>query len=634
MLRFARRIGLGLMVGAVLHTVAHAQVRDTTRTKRDTLRGRTDTAVVKRDSLGRIDTSGVRVPVPPRADSMLLRDSLLRRDSARVVRDTIKAPIAQAEAPVMADPSGSFTWDRKDIFSTGALTLQDLLERIPGVTTLRSGWISQPVLGAFLGDPRRLRVFLDGLELEELDPRMREMWDVTQIPLWALDDIRIERGVSEIRVYMRSWRVNRTTPFSRTDVYSGDQSTNLYRGLFGRRYQHGEALQIAGQQYGTDPGRNAQSSDALGVLGRVGIARRKWSADVTLLRNNRNLGTTVTVPAGDSIARLEGTGTELYTRLAWGTTDKGPWVQAIASGLKFTYGGQPRTAVGTAVNTPQLTDTTRFRSQYVFSAGYAAGPWRASVTQRYWAGLFQRIASPSARIGVETDYLTVSLFGEGRGLDTTRRFEAAAVVRPVKFLFLAGAIGSTQSDDDSLALQKFMRVEAGVRVGQLWLTGGVLRRDSTFLLGPTVFLQTTIDTAVGSLHGTFATIRGRIWKALYADIQGIQWSDTGSFYRPKYQTRSELYISTSLLNRFPTGNFHLLASAVHEYRSGSLWPTISGPGEVGGYRVISTLLQFRILSAEVFWNQRNILGERYQQIPGYPLPRLTNVYGVRWEFWN
>ncbi len=414
---------------------------------------------------------------------------------------------------------------------------------------------------------------------------------------------------------------------------SGDQSTNLYRGLFGRRYRRGEVLQVAGQQYGTDPGRNAQSSDALAILGRVGVARRNWSADVTLFRNDQNRGTTITVPAGDSIARLEGTYSNLYARFGWGSTEKGPWVQGIASGAKFAFGGEPRTAVSTP-QTPQRVDTTRFRSQYMLSAGYATGPLRASVTQRYWAGLFQRVASPSARIGVETDYLTVSLFGEGRGLDTTRRMEAAAVGRPLKFVFLAGAIGTTSSEDDSLAQQKFMRAEAGIRVGQVWFTGGVLRRDSTFLLGPTVFLETTIDTAVSSLQGTFATIRGRIWKALYADMQGIRWNDTASFYRPRYQTRSELYISTSLLSRFPTGNFHMLASAVHEYRSGSIWPLISGPAEVGGYRLISTLVQFRILSAEVFWNFRNVLGERYEQIPGYPLPRLTNVYGVRWEFWN
>jgi hypothetical protein len=161
-----------------------------------------------------------------------------------------------------------------------------------------------------------------------------------------------------------------------------------------------------------------------------------------------------------------------------------------------------------------------------------------------------------------------------------------------------------------------------------------MRRDAVLLDAPTIFRSRTAPVIESGAQAVFANIRGRLWKALYADVQGIQWSDTGSFYRPKYQTRSELYISTSMLERFPSGNFHFLASVVHEYRSSSLWPDSTAIVRSTGYRTVSTLLQVRILTAEVFWNQRNILGERYVQIPGYRLPRLSNIYGVRWEFWN
>jgi len=171
-------------------------------------------------------------------------------------------------------------------------------------------------------------------------------------------------------------------------------------------------------------------------------------------------------------------------------------------------------------------------------------------------------------------------------------------------------------------------------VRDVWLTGGVLARPAVTLRAPTIFYSSLVDTAEAAAQGVFATVRGRVWKAVYVDAQAIQWADTGSFYRPKYQTRSELYVSTSLIDRFPSGNFHLLASAAHEYRSGSAVPLLAGPLDTHGYRMISTLLQVRILSAEVFWNFRNVLGERYAQVAGYPLPRLTNIYGVRWEFWN
>jgi len=623
------------MAGAVLSSVLGAQARDTTRTKRDTVRGRGDTATAKPDTGAKRDTTrDVRVRVPAGPDSLLRRDSLLHRDSVRAQnppRDTIKAPLVNAEAPVLADPTGSFVWDRRDLYSTGALTVADLLERIPGVTTLRSGWISQPVVGAFLGDPGRVRIFLDGLEMEELDPRMERTWDLTQIPIWALDDIRVERAASEVRIYMRSWRVDRTTPYTRTDVYTGDQATNLYRGYFGRRYNHGELLQAAGQQYGTDPGRNAASSDQLAVLLRTGVARKRWSADVMLLRGDRNRGLTVTSPTSDSIAAVESTRSDLYARLGWGRSDSGLWAQAIADGSKYTYGGK-KSSGNTGV---AIVDTTRFRSQYALSAGYAAGAWRASVTQRFRAGLYQRVATPSARAGVDTKLFTASVFAEGRGLDSTRRFDASAVLRPLSIVFVSAAIGTEQSlFPDSTSVAQFARAEVGLRVRQTWLSGGVLRRDPTMLNGLRIFRSATVDTSVDALQGVFATMRGKVWKSVYADLQAVQWSDTGSLYRPKYQTRSELYVSTSLLDRFPTNNFHLLASVVHEYRSSILWPQSTSVIRLRGYRTITTLLQVRLLTAEVFWTFKNVMRERYSQIPGYPLPRGTNIYGVRWEFWN
>lgn len=583
------------MVGAVLHAEAHAQARE---------------------------------------DSLLKRDSLLQRDSARAVppRDTIKAPLAASEAPVLADPNGSFVWGRRDVFSTGALTVQDLLDRIPGVTGLRSGWISQPMVASFLGDPGRVRVFLDGLELQELDPRMGRMWDLTQIPLWALDDLRVERGASEIRIHMRSWRVDRTTPYTRTDVYTGDQSTNLYRGLFGRRYRHGEALQIAGQQFGTDPGRNIEGSDQLGVLGRVGLARKGWSADAFLLRGDRNRGRTVTELRTDTIPPIESTRSDAYLRLGWGTTDKGLWVQALANASKYAYGGQSATGGAKAA------DTTRSESQYVLAGGYTIGPWRASITQRYRVGLRRRFATPSARFALDTKQLVVSALAEGRGVDSLRRFEVSGVVRPLPFVFVGGALGVEQPEDSALVpgmpkTPKFARAEAGLRVRDVWLSGGVLRRDPTVLGAPTIFRAATATVMDPALQGVFAAVRGRLWKALYADAQAVQWNDSG-YYRPKYQARSELYLSTSMRERFPKGNFHFLASAVHEYRSTTFWPDTTAIIRTKGYRTVSTLIQVRIIQAEVFWNFRNILGERYEHVPGYRLPRLSNVYGVRWEFWN
>jgi hypothetical protein len=62
------------------------------------------------------------------------------------------------------------------------------------------------------------------------------------------------------------------------------------------------------------------------------------------------------------------------------------------------------------------------------------------------------------------------------------------------------------------------------------------------------------------------------------------------------------------------------------------FPTGTTVTTMPGYRTISSLLEIRILNATVSWQFRNLLGERYSQVPGYVMPRQTNFYGVRWAF--
>jgi hypothetical protein len=167
--RLVRWVGLGLVAGAVLQSEAAAQ--DTTRARRDTARVRRDTTI--------------RVPIPPQADTIVKRDSLAQRDSAvrarlaRLAADSIKTPLARAELPELIDVARpTMRWTRDSLFATGALTLLDLLERIPGLTALRGGWLATPMIGGYLGDIGRVRVFYDGMEIDGLDPRMGGVIDL------------------------------------------------------------------------------------------------------------------------------------------------------------------------------------------------------------------------------------------------------------------------------------------------------------------------------------------------------------------------------------------------------------------------------------------------------------------------
>lgn len=619
--RASLRIGLGLLVGAVLPIAVHAQVPDTSRARRDSTR---------RDSVR------VTVPAPPQGDSLLRRDSLARKDTLpkRPPRDTIQPPVARAEAPLLSGIGGTYQWNRAALFASGARSVADLLERIPGVTAYRGGYIQAPAFASYLGQLSHVRIFLDGLELDALDSRDPAVIDLSQVQLWGLEELRIERGASELRVYMRSWRVDRTTPYTRVDASTGDQQMNLYRGFFGKRYGGGEAMQLGIQQYSTTPDRGS-SSDALSILGRVGVARHGWSVDAFAVRSSRHRGDILGYPSLDTIPGLESSRTDAYLRAAVGDPESGPWIQALAGAQRYKMTGDslPRLSGDTTTRPPR--DTTLTQAQYVLTGGVTLGPLRVSGTGRYRVGGGHTLLTPSARAGIGFGRLAVTGFFEGKGPDSVSRADVMATVTPLPFIAFSGAVGrATDSRFGPSLTTTYARGEAGLRLAGLWFIGGVIRRDTAYLAPPTLLDTVYAFRREPSAIGMTAAIRGRIWKDLKADLSAVRWNDSTGSYRPQYSTRSEIYLETDWLRRFPSGNFGLLASGVHEYRSNTWFPTTTGAVVVPGYRVITARLEIRILSAVAFYEFANMMGQQYTQVPGFLRPRQTQTYGVRWEFWN
>ena len=74
---------------------------------------------------------------------------------------------------------------------------------------------------------------------------------------------------------------------------------------------------------------------------------------------------------------------------------------------------------------------------------------------------------------------------------------------------------------------------------------------------------------------------------------------------------------------------------MHEYRSNSRFPVGTDSLRISpGYRALSFKLEIRVQTAVVSYQFRNLVQERYSQVPGFNLPRQAQFYGVRWEFWN
>ncbi len=563
----------------------------------------------------------------------------------------MKAPLAHAEQPATADSSGSYHLDRAEIFAYGAQTVGDLLARIPGATQFSTGWMAAPNTATYLGDAARVRVFLDGLEYSSLDPHAGGALDYAQIPLWPIEAVTVERSPSEIRIYLNTWRVDRTTPYTRTDIASGDFQTNLYRGYFGRRFGRGEALQFGAQEYGTAPTRGGASSDQLSLMGRLGWARGKFSFDAFMLQVGSHRGEIIDPYTGDSVAHLDGTRRDAYLRVGYGDPDHGSWIQATAATTRYVYSG--RSGVSTDSTAPR--DTAVSQSQYVVAGGLTEGGVRLSGTARYFAafshgpgetdstgavvtpGPLHGLFVPSIRASYDWWRLGMSAYAEGKGTDSTSRSEVSAMFTPLNFLRLSASVGTSQDMriPGGVLSPGYQRLEAGLRVRDVWVSGGLIARGAARLVAPTLVDDSLVAQSEGSATAKFASVQGRLWKSVYADAYALRWDDADGIYRPQYQTRSQVYVSTGLLNRFPDNSFHFFLGLTHEYRSATYFPITNGVAErMPGYRSIGARVEIRIERAVISYQFSNALGEQYFQVPGFLMPRQTSIYGVRWEFWN
>jgi hypothetical protein len=602
-----RRIGIGILVAAAPYMSAEAQVPPPVPP----------------------ETLVVPIPLPP--------DSL-RRDTIPTEidpgSDTLRAPLARAEDPALADHR--FIWDRDAIFASGALNLADLLERVPGATSYRSGWIASPSNVSYLGDLARVRVFLDGVLLPSLDPRNGELFDLTTVQLWPLEEVRIERGAGELRVHLRSWRVDRTIPSTRTDVTTGDERTNLFRAYFGRRYKRGEALQLGMQQYGTSARRLGGSADQLSMMARGGWAAGPWSTDAFFIRSRRTRELQERLDEGRPLPRLEGTRTDAYLRAGYGDPSAGGWIQVMAASLGWSETSPPLPGSGPPGDTTwRHLDTLRSETQYIASGGATLAGMRASATARLRVAQGEAVADQSVRLSHERELAGIALFAERIGGDSITNAEVSVDVSLPLSLGFTGAVGRRSPGGGSaLSATTSARAEIFTLIRGLRVAGGALYRDGASLAAPVVYDTAFAPVVDDGARAGFVTLHGPIWRDIGIEAAAIRWENAG-FYRPQYETRGTLYLNTSWLSRFPRGDFHIHAGVTHEYRTATPFPLSDGTvARADQSQIIGTLLEIRILRASLFWQFRNIRLDQYTVVPGFEMPRGINLYGVRWDWWN
>lgn len=574
---------------------------------------------------------------PPPADTTrpdsakraaFVRDSIEKFKAA----DTLRAPFAHAEAPRPVDIGGPLTFDREQLMQSGAQTLADLLDRVPGATGFRTAWLVDNQTAAFLGDPGRVRVFVDGLPWSPPDRDGQKVLDLAGVQLWPFEQAVIERGAAEVRVYLRSWRYEKTIPYSRIDVLTGDQDANTFRGYFAQRLGNGFGVQAAGENLSLTNTRTGGDGGRRAGMVRVGWARGRWSVDVTHLfgENNRNSQARI-VPLGP-ISALDASASQGVARIAWGDPDDGPWVQAMAA--TSAYASQSSTITGSTTDTNRVFD--RRNAIYALQAGSQWNGVRVSGGLRWHSVQGVAFMSPQLRLSYDRRWIALSAYAERAQEDSATHGDVSVRLMPLSWLAVGGSYGGLGVGDTTGRRVRgyAWRGELGVRVKRdLWLSGGVLQRDSAWVRPTTRYDSTYVATLVPAAQGSFVQLRGRLYEDIFADVTAMSWDQPGGL-RPRYQTRSEVYILTRWLGRFPSGVFSLLASVSHEYREPVTFTNGTNTFASTFSRTWNGRLEIKIMSGIISWQIRNLAGDINTQVPGALMPRSVSQYGIRWEFRN
>lgn len=598
------------------------------------------------------------IAAPLRAQVRSAPDSILKARGDSIARaDSVQGALPQAEVPVATEIGMSHRWNRDSLFSSGALTLADFLDRVPGLSTLRARFYLAPQVGAYNGDIGKLRLFLDGVELEALDPRSRGVVDLSLFPVAALEELVIERGANELRLHMRSWRgpqVNAAQ--TRADVYTGDNRSNTFRGFLSRRARNGFAFQAMLQQRSTDDRQLGGDGDATTVFTRIGIVKPKWSFDATLvrLRALQQPLLLFQVPSflavGREVPEYEQVQRDAYLRFGMGDVTRGPWLQLMAASRQNVEQTAFRAATLTRGFAADSADTTTTSTQYVASVGWSSPRARASVTERLRRVNGRTLHQPSVRGGVELGRLAASAYVERNPFRENTFADLLVRMQAAPWLAVTGALayGTTGMlnvvtdstgvpEDVALPVAKSARGEVAVRVRGMWLQGGVVVRDSSVLRATGLFNRATPLVSEGRAVGTTYQVVGPLFRGFSLHLNGVRWSNAG-IYRPQFETRSELAWRYRWIGAGKEG-FRLLLAGTAEYRTRAFFPLIDDDGQViavssAAATPLGLRLEFTLRDATISAQVRNLMNQRYSTVPGLLMPGALTIYGVRWSFWN
>ena len=557
---------------------------------------------------------------------------------AAVMADSVR-PIEQfgthAYGPANGFTDGVYLWDRDALMLEGPITLSDLLERVPGVLSLRSGHYVQPEAASSLGGiGNRVEIWLDNYVL---DPMLESTFDLSTLELAELASVRIERRLGTVRVIVETLAAKDNRPYSVIEAAVSEPRANLFRGVFlVPKFLFGP-LGLAIDRMDTRGILGSENADQFAGWAKWAVIRNGYGLQVEYRRMNSDREPDApwagTYARSDVIARARARPVPgLVAELFGGRSSQKNEIEAdsleaedetIQWGGAVSYTGptvwgRASYRMRDASTLPKAQLDAALGAQFKFGAAaaqFAQSDWRASGTATEYT-VRAEVGPPVFRV-----------FGETTSSD-----------RGVPYLPLDTVAGT----DSSTVITSYegYRVGAqvnwrGITIGGAWLKA---EADSVTTFGM------AFDRTRQLFPGFDATgweASGRIplylIKGLYVTGMINDWREGSvSLYMPTRNYRAGVELRSIPLK---SGNLEVLgrletvhrgAMSAPDLDDDASAPTVTQPA----VDYLDAYLEIRIIDVRAFVRYEDLTGEKVEDVPGRPLPGPRVFYGVKWQFFN
>ena len=571
------------------------------------------------------------VPAPPRADTTGRADTAAAEPPTYWISTY---PTTTTPGPL---PYGVRTvFDADSLRFIGALTLADLLIRVPGVYIARGGFYGQAEVAFYGGrGGAGIELYWDGIPFRPVG-RDSVFLDVGRIALAPLERVEVVRSPDRLRVDLITHNIPDTDPRTGVIITTGDMDIGTYQGAFARRWRSGLGLALAAN-YGSlngDAGTTTGFRQGDVWLKFEFVPSPKIGASYQLLRTDarRDSGQLVDPWHGD---RRDG---------IWRA-----FLASRADGLGWRVEG--------SVASTSVEDRVTIDTQSVI------------VTDKFY--------QTALRLSHAWPRAAVTLVGRLGYGDRPQQFEGTAGWLPLPWLHLAGSARFDGYEGDRAASR--FAGSAGLRLplgfsargeivaGNLisaprWPSDaaqrtldwtGALRWDSKFAaievarverdpfrplgapagLQPVDSLGVTPYTQMVTAYAMLRPLPGVTFSAWYADpVRG------GGDFEPATHTRYAVTFFSKFWRVFRSGAFALRAEAAAESWSGG------GPGGItsdttgasqlvlSGTTFVDYQVEMQIVGVTLFWHMRNGNAMKGGYVQGLPYPTIVQFYGARWSF--